>query len=399
MADTVDLNNLTEYFDEPKELEAKLDAVAEIVRNARHMIIFTGAGISTSASIPDFRGPNGVWTRRAQGAAAPNCIPLVQALPTRCHNFIKKLIDENTAKYVVSQNVDGLHRRSGIPRDRLSELHGNTFLEVCWKCGEDYEHEQEVPNVHRRGQCAECRARVPHFCHCSGNLCKKCGAMLKDSIIHFGENLPKKALQLAYHNAERADVCVVLGSSLTVSPANDIPATVAKKGGKLIIVNLQKTPLDGDAAMLIRAKTDDVAAMLDARLSAAEVPQPLAPPPTAVPSTAIFSIGNTHQTLSTDDGNTHEWEVFVAEEEEGERHIASVEFHLHPTFTPNVILMDQQNAPQGRFSLRRRGWGTFEVKVVVKFIDGKFRAFAHDLSFDLPVCQKKYQHRMCFTEK
>jgi len=133
MANTVDLNNITEY-DDTRTAEGAVKELAALLQNAKHAIVFTGAGISTSASIPDFRGPQGVWTRQAQGRSAPNCIPLQQAIPTVCHDMLARYVREGVIKYIVSQNIDGLHRRSGVPRDRISELHGNTFLEVCWSC-------------------------------------------------------------------------------------------------------------------------------------------------------------------------------------------------------------------------------------------------------------------------
>ena len=108
------------------------------------------------------------------------------------------------------------------------------------------------------GSCKSCLKRVPHFCHCTLHKCVKCKIPMKDSIIHFGENLPTTALELAYANGEKSDVMIVLGSSLRVSPANDIPEETVKAGGKLVIVNLQKTEMDSSAALRIFARTDVV---------------------------------------------------------------------------------------------------------------------------------------------
>lgn len=177
--------------------------------------------------------------------------------------MLQQLTSAGVIKCIVSQNVDGLHRRSGVDRESLAELHGNCFLEVCWKCDYDVEHSTEVESghLHKPKKCKDCLEKVPYFCHCSGNRCPKCGcASMKDSVIHFGESLPVLELKKARNHAKQADLCIVFGSSLPVSPANDIPAMVAKKkGGRLVIVNLQKTDLDSQAVLVLHAETDDVA--------------------------------------------------------------------------------------------------------------------------------------------
>ena len=102
------------------------------------MVVYTGAGISTSAQIPDYRGPNGVWTLRDKGQTPEFRVTLEQALPTRGHMAIKALCDAGLCKLVVSTNVDGLHRRSGLTRDQVTELHGNIYRELCWDCNTEY---------------------------------------------------------------------------------------------------------------------------------------------------------------------------------------------------------------------------------------------------------------------
>eukprot|EP00696_Hemimastix_kukwesjijk_P014529 gnl/Hemi2/28544_TR9457_c0_g1_i1.p1 gnl/Hemi2/28544_TR9457_c0_g1~~gnl/Hemi2/28544_TR9457_c0_g1_i1.p1 ORF type:complete len:458 (-),score=132.97 gnl/Hemi2/28544_TR9457_c0_g1_i1:220-1593(-) len=270
MADTVDLNNITEYHDSAEELEQKVKELATLVRGSQHVIFFTGAGISTSAQIPDFRGPNGVWTRQAQGGPAPGGVKITQATPTLCHMALAELVHRGTAKYIVSQNIDGLHRRSGIPADRISELHGNCYLELCWECNTEYLRTFDVSEFGGVGGtgCPVCLKRVPHFCHCTARRCA-CGQRLKDSIIHFRENLPVDALAKGFDHAAKADLCIVLGSSLTVSPACHIPRDVEKNGGKLVIVNLQATPYDGRACLRLHAKTDEVMAGLMGELGLA----------------------------------------------------------------------------------------------------------------------------------
>jgi len=163
----VNLDNLQEHHDTAEVLDAKVNEIAGLIRQARHLIVFTGAGISTSAKIPDFRGPEGVWTRQAQGRPSPASIPLSAAVPTLTHMALVGLAERGIVKHVVSQNVDGLHRRSGLRAALLSELHGNCYLETCWQCKKEFLRDYEVHGGAGGEECAECRQHVPHFCHCT----------------------------------------------------------------------------------------------------------------------------------------------------------------------------------------------------------------------------------------
>ena len=125
MATTVNLDEIEEFEDSPAELEAKIKKLAHLITESKHLVAFTGAGVSTSASIPDYRGANGVWTLKAQGKKPLEKPSLDDANPTPCHMTLKELQDRNILKYIISQNVDGLHRRSGILKECISELHGN----------------------------------------------------------------------------------------------------------------------------------------------------------------------------------------------------------------------------------------------------------------------------------
>lgn len=161
---------------------------------------------------------------------------------------IVKLHQEGLVKYTVSQNVDGLHLRSGIHSDQLAELHGNTNLETCTKCGAKYLRDFDT------------RTALAVFDHVTGRLCDdpSCRGQLIDSIINFGESLPTEELDRSFKEARKCDLCIVLGSSLRVSPAAEVPAIVARNGKKVVICNLQKTPLNPYCAMEIHAEIDDV---------------------------------------------------------------------------------------------------------------------------------------------
>ncbi|KAJ6249854.1 nad-dependent protein deacetylase sirtuin-7 [Anaeramoeba flamelloides] len=243
---------LKEYFEENEELQEKVSKLADMIRNANHVVIYTGAGISTSAGIPDFRGPNGVWTCRDQGRKKPRSKKPWNLLePTYGHMSIAKLIDVGVAKYLVSQNVDGLHVHSGVPLDKLSELHGNTNKEYCIDCQKEYFRPFSCRNARRVND------------HRTGRMCEECGGELHDSIINFNENLNKDHLNRAFEHSVKCDLAIVLGTSLRVDPAASLPLVPVKlRRGKLVICNLQKTPKDHYASLILHGKTDQILKML-----------------------------------------------------------------------------------------------------------------------------------------
>merc|ERR1719161_968165 len=207
---------MEEQYDPDDVLVEKLDKLAQMVRESDHFVAFTGAGISTSAGIPDFRGPDGKWTREAQGEEAIIGVQTVKAFPTPTHMALVDLYKRGTLKYVISQNCDGLHRRSGLPAAAISELHGNGNVEICEDCGEQY---------FRDFKCDRMKKGYDHF---TGRFCH-CGGRLLNSTIDFGQSLPPRPLELAEEHSAKADLHLALGSSLTVSPACDMPATTAEK--------------------------------------------------------------------------------------------------------------------------------------------------------------------------
>merc|ERR1719482_954517 len=175
---------MEEHRDDPEALAAKVDRLAEMVRGSQHLVAFTGAGISTSAGIPDFRGPQGKWTREAQGLTPLRGVAVVSAFPTSTHMSLVELQRRGVLKYVISQNCDGLHRRSGLPASAISELHGNGNVEICEECGQQY---------FRDFRCDRLGKGRDHF---TGRLCR-CGGRLLNSTIDFGQNLPVEPLEKA----------------------------------------------------------------------------------------------------------------------------------------------------------------------------------------------------------
>ncbi|KAI0414687.1 NAD-dependent deacetylase sirtuin-7 [Xylaria grammica] len=211
----------------------------------------------TRIGIADFRGPNGVWTLRAQGKQAQNRKNTLQAIPTPTHMALVELQNRGILKYLISQNCDGLHRRSGISPDTISELHGNSNREYCQDCGKEYIRDFRAVSTYEKSI----------HDHRTGRNCVICGGALLDTIINFGESLFEEPLQYAREHAAKADLCLVLGSSLTVSPSNEIPETVGqRRGAKLVICNLQSTPIDRLSDVRVFSKTDNLMSRVMAKL-------------------------------------------------------------------------------------------------------------------------------------
>ncbi|RGP73174.1 nad-dependent deacetylase sirtuin-6 [Fusarium longipes] len=237
-----------ERRDAPEVIDDQAEKLVALIKNSKHFIVFTGAGISTSAGIPDFRGPEGAWTLRAQGRSRTGrATSTLQAIPTPSHMALVELQNQGVLKYLVSQNCDGLHRRSGISRNRIAELHGNSNREFCRDCGKEYLRDFRAVATYEKSV----------HDHRTGRKCVECGGNLHDSIINFGECLPEKPLELARSHAKKADLCLVLGSSLSVPPASGIPETVGKsRKGKMIICNLQDTFMENLASLHIWSESD-----------------------------------------------------------------------------------------------------------------------------------------------
>jgi len=264
--------SIQEFMDSPEVLEAKLDELADLVSRSKRLVTYTGAGVSTSANIPDYRGPQGVWTLRDRGLPQDKSkTSLTEAVPTPTHMALKALSDDpSRSHFVISTNVDGLHYRSGLPLDRLAELHGNIYKEVCSICQKVYMRDYStvkdrlLHSVDPRQEIAA--VDKSRLSHATGRDCE-CGGALCDSIINFSENLHAQEIERAVEEARKADVALVLGTSMRVSPANQLPGFALENGGQMVIVNLQNTPFDYKAAVRIWAPTDIVLTKLCERLS------------------------------------------------------------------------------------------------------------------------------------
>lgn len=227
-------------MEKEKLLEQEIETIAEWIVESDHIIAFTGAGISTESGIPDFRGPQGVWTRRDAGLPPPTWrVSPGQVKPNSSHLALVGLQELGKLQFLITQNTDNLHRESGIKPEILAELHGNGKLLRCLGCDSFYSREEVGwnPNLFGPGY----RTQKP----VDGQPdCKKCGGRLISSVVNFGDPMPEKELGLAARHAANCDLMLVLGSSLVVNPAASLVALAIQEGARTVLINQGETPYD-----------------------------------------------------------------------------------------------------------------------------------------------------------
>ncbi len=225
------------------ELSERIEILAKWMFEAERLVVFTGAGISTESGLPDFRGPNGLWTRKARGLpAASDTKGWASVSPNEGHRAIFELQELNKLKFLISQNVDNLHLKSGIRPELLAELHGNLT----------------------KIRCSKCEFKMDNFD--DEIVCPECGGKMVPSVVDFGQSLPQKDLALAIRHSNDCDLFIVVGSSLVVFPAADMPRLALESGARLVIINEGETPLDSSAHLLFREKAGPVLTSAIARL-------------------------------------------------------------------------------------------------------------------------------------
>ncbi|BDC17799.1 NAD-dependent protein deacetylase [Acidianus sp. HS-5] len=226
-----------------------MDKVVELLLSSTYAIAFTGAGISTASGIPDFRGKEGLWKKYSPEIASIDYFRrdpkgfwefystrmrgLFNAKPNEAHYALARLEKMGLIKYVITQNIDGLHQKAGSTN--VIELHGTMQKSYCSSCFRQYDSREVLKMIDR------------------GNLPPKCscGGVIRPDVVLFGEAV--KDIDFAVRIAYESDLVLVVGSSLTVYPANLIPQIVKEeRGGSLIIINADETPLDGEADVIIR---------------------------------------------------------------------------------------------------------------------------------------------------
>jgi len=242
-----------------KSVDALAGDIADLIIQSRRTIVFTGAGISTESGIPDFRSPGGIWerfdpddftyekflgdvqSRRKQWRLFRQLS--LTAEPNPAHHAIARLYHQGRLDCVITQNVDSLHQKAGMPEDRVLELHGSARWAVCLGCRRRYPLEQLIA---RLGGDAE------------APVCEACHGILKPDAVFFGEPLPQEVLNEAVSRSSRCRLFIVVGSTLVVYPAAYMPAYALEAGARLVIINLSATPLDEQASVLVRARAGEV---------------------------------------------------------------------------------------------------------------------------------------------
>lgn len=244
----------------PSEHAAQIARLATLIADSQRIVAFTGAGISTESGIPDFRSPGGIWDRYApiqfrdllESAEARretwrrglHTYPVILAAePNAGHQALVELERRGQLTAVVTQNIDGLHQRAGHDPDRVIELHGNAHGVECLSCAQ-WATRQEVHDRVLAGD------EEPE--------CVTCGGILKPTTVSFGQPMPYEAMKRATDEVSRCDLVLVVGSSLVVYPAADVPRQGVAAGAKLAIVNATETPLDDLAMTIVQGRAGEV---------------------------------------------------------------------------------------------------------------------------------------------
>ncbi len=225
-------------------MDDRYEAIAVAIQSSRHTVAFTGAGISQESGIPTYRGEGGLWTKYDPDRYAniqyfkkdPSYYwsffrdvryPMLKTVvPNNAHLSLADMEQMGHLQTVITQNIDGLHQEAGSTS--VIELHGTTRIITCTSCAEEYPMEVVVPLLDKE---------IPP-------LCKECRGVLRPAVIFFGESLNPDVIGRAYEEADRCDFLLVVGSSLVVYPAADLPVTAKRRGAGLAIINKDPTPMD-----------------------------------------------------------------------------------------------------------------------------------------------------------
>jgi len=245
---------------EEQELDALAEKVANLIIGAKRVVVFTGAGVSTESGIPDFRSPGGIWekfdpddftyqkfvrdpqARKKQWQMLREGGLTTEAKPNPAHYAIAELDKLGKLDCVITQNVDNLHQKAGVPADKVFELHGNMQWAVCLSCGRRYPFGQVKARLDQGEEMPDCEV---------------CHGILKPDAVFFGEPLPRNVLEEATLRSTKCDLFIVIGSTLIVYPAAYMPMYAVDSKAKLVIINLSSTPMDRQADVLIRAKAGE----------------------------------------------------------------------------------------------------------------------------------------------
>jgi NAD-dependent deacetylase len=228
-------------------------ALRRMLQESKRAVVFTGAGISTESGIPDFRSPNGIWSKttpiyfqefvasedaRRESWRRKFIIDqdMEKAEPNKGHLAVAQLVRRGLVSAVITQNVDGLHQRAGVPDHQVIELHGNGTYATCLDCARRYELAPIKEAFHRDGT-------LP--------VCEDCGGLVKGATIAFGQAMPMGPMQRAQEEALACDLMLAIGSSLVVYPAAGFPIMAKRNGARFVILNREPTELDSLADLVL----------------------------------------------------------------------------------------------------------------------------------------------------
>ena len=234
-------------------MNAQLIKLAEMIAKADRIVVFTGAGISTESGIPDFRSPQGIWANTTpiyydeyvRSADARTDAwqrkfeidkDIIDAVPNRGHRAVAKLVRTGKVASVITQNIDGLHQLSGVPDEKIIELHGNGTYAKCLTCSLRYE-------LGPIKQAFESEKILP--------VCGECGGIVKTATISFGQAMPEGPMDRARTETLACDMFLAVGSSLVVFPAAGFPSVAKQNGAGLVILNREPTDLDSIADLVL----------------------------------------------------------------------------------------------------------------------------------------------------
>jgi len=240
-------------------MDEKTTLVAQKIKTSKHLVVFTGAGISTESGISDYRSQGGIWDKfkpvyfdefmsseESRIKYWEQRLDMEKSLsvakPNKGHKSLAKLHELGVLKALITQNIDGLHEVSGIPKEKIIELHGNTRRVRCMSCKKLISWEKIQARIDAGDKAPVC----------------SCGGFFKPDTISFGQAMPVEETQRAEVLSSRSDVFVVVGSTLLVQPAALMPEYAKTAGAFLVIINLSETPYDKVCDVLIRGKAGDV---------------------------------------------------------------------------------------------------------------------------------------------
>jgi NAD-dependent deacetylase len=245
-------------------MEEYIKQVAQWIIQFNRVVVFAGAGLSTESGIPDFRSPGGVWDRynpedfyfqnflaseasreKYWEMATEMYGPMKEAQPNLAHLAIVDLEKFGKLDCVITQNIDGLHFKAGNSEEKVIQLHGTAIFVSCLSCKKRYDRD-EIQERIKKGE------KAPR--------CGDCGGFLKPATISFGQSMPERETEEAYHRSSLSDLFIVIGSSLVVQPAASMPLVAKQNKAKLVIINRDPTPYDHLADIVIHGQAGPIMA-------------------------------------------------------------------------------------------------------------------------------------------